>query len=926
MMTFNHFGFGSLLLMIPMILMLCFVGLQVLHVQEHTTHPSSPSRVLAKLFRSKNDPYNSISSSSSISYPCKFIHTMPAGSQLERNEYLCSPNHEYQLGLLDDPFLFQGVILKNVKLTTNKQMDQSKYPISDDSYANANTNTNTNIVWSLPSESTKMTGNKIIKGHRYKKRRKKKIQLNSFSTSTTVTTTKTSSSSSSSSSDAMTTKLRLQRDGNLVLYGGGYNNSVIWSSNTQIKKTLTNKREFMELILDNEGVLYIKTMRDEILFQKLPNINQGMDSCPALSSLSLSLSLPLSSHSSKQKDIIKNIDFYYMDETPKQTPIPNQIHKTYLERFNANMNKKIRYRKPRPSLQYQNTKNKANTHYLIPDYSLYPGDYISSPNGKYRLGFFVGSYCREWTQNKSNIRHFNIHLSICERGKRKPNVVLWFDKISTNIYFTMKSNGDLLLRHLNDQSICVSSTKCNNRSNMNSTFFLILRNDGIATVTDIDGLHHWSSSACTMCFQNAKNAKLVKMNNVIVDPTSLYGKIMAGYQGWFGASNDNGIDQWKHWSRKGKKPSPDTITFDIWPDLREYTMEYNELYPTNLFYANGTNAPLYSANNAFTIQRHLRWMQEYNLDGVFVQRFIHEVVKQGKLFCFRDKVLHNVRGSAEKYGRVFANMYDISGAFDMMEAKTLITSIQNDWMHLVDDLKITKSKSYIHHHGKPVLGLWGFGFSTRPYRPEEIQVALDLIDWFQNKADMPYRVTLLGGVPAGWRNLGHSSKKDPGWAEVFRKFDIISPWTVGRIKDNMQRYRNNFLNEDLRECDTFGIDYMPVVFPGFSMHNLKPNIKTFNEVPRRGGRFFWDQFYNAIEAGSKMIYIAMFDEVDEGTAIFKLAETVDQIPVNAKLLTLNDDDTGSKYIPSDWYLQLVSHASRYISNRKPIPFLMPSLP
>ena len=42
-----------------------------------------------------------------------------------------------------------------------------------------------------------------------------------------------------------------------------------------------------------------------------------------------------------------------------------------------------------------------------------------------------------------------------------------------------------------------------------------------------------------------------------------------------------------------------------------------------------------------------------------------------------------------------------------------------------------------------------------------------------------------------------------------------------------------------------------------------------DDIPRCGGRFFWSQIVAAKRAGAEMLYVAMFDEVDEGTAIFK---------------------------------------------------------
>jgi hypothetical protein len=93
---------------------------------------------------------------------------------------------------------------------------------------------------------------------------------------------------------------------------------------------------------------------------------------------------------------------------------------------------------------------------------------------------------------------------------------------------------------------------------------------------------------------------------------------------------------------------------------------------------------------------------------------------------------------------------------------------------------------------------------------------------------------------------------------------------------------------------------MPVIFPGFSWHNLKRET-ALNQIPRRGGAFLWRQAYNARAAGAKMLKIAMFDEVNEGTAVYKAAATRDRAPEQGDWLTLDAD---GQRLPSDWYLRL----------------------
>jgi hypothetical protein len=74
---------------------------------------------------------------------------------------------------------------------------------------------------------------------------------------------------------------------------------------------------------------------------------------------------------------------------------------------------------------------------------------------------------------------------------------------------------------------------------------------------------------------------------------------------------------------------------------------------------------------------------------------------------------------------------------------------------------------------------------------------------------------------------------------------------------------------DLAEATAAGREYMPVIFPGFSWHNLAGY--PLNQIPRNGGNFYWRQACNAVRSECKMIYGVMFDKVDEGTAMFKLA-------------------------------------------------------
>jgi len=151
---------------------------------------------------------------------------------------------------------------------------------------------------------------------------------------------------------------------------------------------------------------------------------------------------------------------------------------------------------------------------------------------------------------------------------------------------------------------------------------------------------------------------------------------------------------------------------------------------------------------------------------------------------------------------------------------------------------------------------------------------------------------------------------DPELLEVLKLADVISPWTVGRYgtPEGAGRYVEDILKPDQAWCQQRNIDYLPVVFPGFSWHNMKGDPS--NKIPRLHGKFLWSQFLAAKRANVSMIYVAMFDEVDEGTAIFKCSNDV---PVEGKSLFLNYEG-----LPSDYYLKLVGSGAKLLRGEIPM--------
>jgi len=393
-----------------------------------------------------------------------------------------------------------------------------------------------------------------------------------------------------------------------------------------------------------------------------------------------------------------------------------------------------------------------------------------------------------------------------------------------------------------------------------------------------------------------------------LDPTTLDRKLMMGYQGWFACAGDGSpVGSWVHWFRNNS-PTPTNATVDFWPDISE--LDPDELFSTSMTLTNGSPARLYSAYKQKTVVRHFKWMKDNHLDGVFLQRFSSEL-SSASFFALRNQVTANVRLGAETYGRVFAIMYDISG----QQASTLVSTLTNDWAYLTGVMNITNSPSYIRHKGKPVVAIWGFGFTDRPGTPADAQTVINVF-----KAT---GVTVMGGVPTYWRTLNNDSQTNAAWAAVYRSFDIISPWAVGRYGTlaGADTFKQNLIVPDLADATSHGLDYMPVIFPGFSWHNL--NGGPLNQIPRAGGTFYWRQTYNAISAGCKMIYGAMFDEMDEGTAMLKLAPTPSELPVQGTFVPLNID---GQALPSDWYLRLADQASRMLRGEIPLQSTIPISP
>jgi hypothetical protein len=241
--------------------------------------------------------------------------------------------------------------------------------------------------------------------------------------------------------------------------------------------------------------------------------------------------------------------------------------------------------------------------------------------------------------------------------------------------------------------------------------------------------------------------------------------------------------------------------------------------------------------------------------------------------------------------------------------------VMDDWKFLCDKVKVREDSRYLHHKGKPVVLLWGLGFKDRPWTVEQGE---QLIEFF--KSDPTYGgVYLIGGIDPHWRTLRGGSRPESGWAKVYRSFDAISPWDAGRYRDDagMDRVRKEVWEGDLGELKGLGIGYMPTAFPGFSWDNLRQAAPGTTMIARRKGEFYWRQFAIFRELGIRSVFVGMFDEVNEGTAIYKIANDT---PIGKYFVT-NDG------LPTDWYLKLTGAATAMIRGDAPAsPTIPPVLP
>ena len=381
-------------------------------------------------------------------------------------------------------------------------------------------------------------------------------------------------------------------------------------------------------------------------------------------------------------------------------------------------------------------------------------------------------------------------------------------------------------------------------------------------------------------------------SNDYVDRSTLDYKVMVGYQGWYRTPNDLDDRGWIHWCRNGRM-IPENFTIDQWPDLSEY--DSDELFRAgDVQTASGQPAYVFSSTTRKTVLRHFEWMRKYNIDGAFVQRFVYP--ETSGAWGHHEWVLHHAREAANVHGRIWAVEYDVStlsnSAFD------LYATIVKDWKWLVDVVRILEDPRYVYENGKPVVFIWGLSYA---HNNVELSVANTIVDFFKN--DPVYGGNyVIGGVPWVWRTMS-------GWYGHFQRYDGLQAW----MPQDLTGY-----TADYQTLNGWGIDYFPHVWPGFSWANLKQLSGGEQYTPRNGGTFFWNKIHEALGSGASRLFIGMFDEYDEATAVMPMSDDPpDPPPAWGRFI----DNDGR---PGDWWLLLSGEAREMLLGYRPYNNLLPT--
>ena len=401
--------------------------------------------------------------------------------------------------------------------------------------------------------------------------------------------------------------------------------------------------------------------------------------------------------------------------------------------------------------------------------------------------------------------------------------------------------------------------------------------------------------------------------------STIKGRVMCGYQGWFTAQGDESDSRgWTHWTANGiGKFEPGYTCVEYWPDVSEY----EKTYETQFKHPDGRTARVFSSADKSTADIHFKWMKEYGIGGAIIQRFKStvEACASGRDLHSLD-VLANCIEASKKYGIAIMVEYDLSGLASDSDLDMLI----RDWDMLNEKFHLTDPNvcpTYLWEKGKPMLGFFGVGLNKGDSTADQY---LYLFDNMKGRDGVKGRLSYFAGTGYTWLSSGGSAKPFIEWEEVYKRCAVISPWAVGSFSSvDAIESRMAQVAKDITWCQRQNVVYAPVAYPGFSWRNTQTKWKNngtafdwdpknyYDMIPRERGMFLWKLLARYRELGAEAAFVAMFDEIDEGTAIFKCVKTSDT-PINTnqyfpegKFIGYDDD------LDPAFYMKLVGEAGKW---------------
>ena len=147
-------------------------------------------------------------------------------------------------------------------------------------------------------------------------------------------------------------------------------------------------------------------------------------------------------------------------------------------------------------------------------------------------------------------------------------------------------------------------------------------------------------------------------------------------------------------------------------------------------------------------------MKDYGLDGVFMQRFVGEVINNPDGKAHFNKVLASAMKASNQYQRAICVMYDLGGF--MSDNTRNADAVLADAQEILDTYRLKDrnvQKYYLYENEKPLIVLWGVGFNdNRPYNMNDVE---QLMNGLKEKG-----FSIMLGVPTYWRERRNDAIPD----------------------------------------------------------------------------------------------------------------------------------------------------------------------